>query len=429
MRYLPVDSALFIQNRRKFSSNLKSKSVAVFNSNDITLTSADGVRSFIQDADFFYLTGIDQEESILVLCPDARDERHRAILFIRKTDEKTAIWEGQKYTVEEARNISGIRSVYWNTEFDQIFRDLVIESDHVYLNTNEHLRADTSVETRSDRFLKWCMREYPLHHYERAAPIMHKLRMVKSPLEVELIKDAIGISDKAFRRVLGYIKPGVWEYEIEAELHHEFLINRSRGPAYETIVASGVNSCVLHYVKNDNQCNDGDLVLMDFGAEYANYASDITRTVPVNGRFSSRQRDVYNAVLRVQRAAMQLLKPGMLFRDYNKEVGYIVERELIGLGLLDIDTVKDQNPDNPLYKKYYMHGTSHFIGLNVHDVGDVTNAMEAGMVVSCEPGIYIRDEGTGIRLENDILITDDGPVDLTAHIPIEADDIEELMRQ
>lgn len=429
MRYLPIDSQLFIRNRNTFSSQLKSTSVAVFNSNDVMPSSADGVRSFIQDADFFYLTGIDQEESILVLCPGARDEKHREILFIRETDEKTAIWEGQKHTGEEARNISGIKTVYWTSEFEQIFRGLVIESEHIYLNTNEHLRADRSVETRSDRFLKWCMEKYPLHRYERAAPIMHRLRAIKSDLEVQLIKTAIGISDKAFRHILGYITPGVWEYEIEAELNHEFLMNRSRGPAYETIVASGVNSCILHYVKNNRQCNDGELVLMDFGAEYANYISDVTRTVPVNGRFSSRQRDVYNAVLRVQREAMKLLKPGKLFRDYNREVGYIMERELIGLGLLDIDDVKHQSQDNPLYRRYYMHGTSHFIGLNVHDVGDLNHAMEAGMVVSCEPGIYIRDEEIGIRLENDILITDNGPVDLTASIPIEASDIEELMRR
>lgn len=430
MRYQPIESSLFIQNRKRFTSQLKPKSIAVFNSNDIMPTSADGVRSFIQDADFFYLTGIDQEESILVLCPDAREEKHREVLFIRETDEKTAIWEGQKYSKEEARNISGISTVYWKGEFNQIFRGLVIESEQIYLNTNEHLRADTTVETRNDRFLKRCMHEYPLHRYERAAPIMHKLRAVKSSFEVELIKTAIDISEKAFRRVLGYIRPGVWEYEIEAELHHEFLMNRSRGPSYETIVASGVNSCVLHYVKNSSQCKDGDLVLMDFGAEYANYASDVTRTVPVNGQFSSRQRDVYNAVLRVQREAMKLLEPGKLFRDYNREVGYIVERELIGLGLLNIDDVKGQNADAPLYRKYYMHGTSHLIGLDVHDVGDITHhAMAAGMVVSCEPGIYIKDEGIGIRLENDILITDNGPVDLTADIPIEADDIEELMRR
>lgn len=429
MRYLPIDSQLFIRNRSTFSSQLKPKSVAIFTSNDVMPSSADGVRSFIQDADFFYLTGIDQEESILVLCPGARDEKHREILFIRETDEKTAIWEGQKHTGEKARNISGIKTVYWTSEFEQIFRGLVIESEHIYLNTNEHLRADRSVETRNDRFLKWCMEKYPLHRYERAAPITHRLRAIKSDLEVELIKTAIDISDKAFRRILGYITPGVWEYEIEAELHHEFLMNRSRGPAYETIVASGVNSCILHYVKNNRQCNDGDLVLMDFGAEYANYISDVTRTVPVNGRFSSRQRDVYNAVLRVQREAMKLLKPGKRFRDYNRDVGYIMERELIGLGLLDVDEVKKQNPDNPLYRTYYMHGTSHFIGLNVHDVGDLNHAMETGMVVSCEPGIYIRDEKIGIRLENDILITENGPVDLTASIPIEANDIEELMRR
>ncbi|MBN2254525.1 MAG: aminopeptidase P N-terminal domain-containing protein [Deltaproteobacteria bacterium] len=428
MRYAPIDSSMFIENRGKFLSRLKPKSIAVFLSNDVMPTSADGVRSFIQDADFFYMTGIDQEESILILCPDTREERHREILFIRQTDEKTVTWEGHKLTMEEARTLSGIRTVYWTSEFNRILRGLAIESEHIYLNRNEHSRAETPVETRSDRFMKRCMMEYPLHRYERAAPIMHGLRAVKSDIEVELIQTAIGISDKAFRRALLYIAPGVWEYEIEAELNHEFLMNRSRGPAYETIIASGANACVLHYVKNDDQCRDGDLVLMDFGAEYANYVSDVTRTVPVNGRFSQRQREVYDSVLRIQREAMQLLRPGMLFRDYNREVGSIVERELIGLGLINSDEILEQNPDNPMYRKYYMHGTSHLIGLNVHDVGDgIHHAMKKGMVVSCEPGIYIKEEGMGIRLENDIFITDNGPVDLTVSIPIDADEIEELM--
>jgi Xaa-Pro aminopeptidase len=428
MRYAPIDSSLFIQNRMKFSSRMKPKSVAVFLSNDVMPTSADGVRSFIQDADFFYLTGIDQEKSILILCPDGREERHREVLFIRETDETTETWEGQKLTREEARTLSGIRTVYWDRDFNRILRGLAIESEHIYLNRNEHSRADTPVETRSNRFLKQCMADYPLHRYERAAPIMHGLRAVKSSAEIDLIETAVAVSDRAFRRVLRFIKPDVWEYEIEAELNHEFLMNRSRGPAYETIVASGANACVLHYVKNDDQCRDGELVLMDFGAEYANYVSDVTRTVPVNGRFSPRQREVYDAVWRIQREAIQLLRPGTLFRDYNREVGLIVERELVHLGLISGDELDDQTPDNPLYRRYYLHGTSHFLGLNVHDVGDgIHYAMANGMVVSCEPGIYIKEEGIGVRLENDIFVTDDGPVDLTASIPIDGDEIEDLM--
>ena len=427
MRYLAIDSDLFVQNRRRLREHLKPSSVAVLSSDDIMPTSADGVRPFIQDADMFYLSGIDQEESILVICPGAREVKHREVLFLRKTDENIAIWEGAKYTKEEAREISGIAAVYWMSEFDQLFKSLVFESENVYLNTNEHTRADTTVETKNARFLKWCMNNFPLHHYERLAPLMHRLRAVKSPAEIELIRTACRITDETFRRLLGFIKPGVWEYEIEAEIYHEFIRNRSQGPAYESIVASGANTCVLHYVKNDRKCREGELVLIDFGAEYANYASDVTRTVPVSGRFSSRQKDIYNAVLRVQKAAMQLLRPGNTFREYNREVGHIMEQELIGLGLLHAADVKRQDPENPLYKKYYMHGTSHFIGLNVHDVGDAYRTFESGMVMSCEPGIYIWEEGTGIRLENDVLITEDAPVDLTSDIPIEADHIEELM--
>jgi len=429
MRYLAINSDLFVQNRRRLGELMNPRSVAVLNSNDIMPTSADGVRPFIQDADMFYLSGIDQEESILVICPGAREVKHREVLFLRKTDENIAIWEGAKYTKEEAREMSGIATVYWMSEFEQIFRSLVFESENVYLNTNEHTRADTTVETRNARFLKWCMNEFPLHHYERLAPLMHRLRAVKSPAEIELIRTACRITDETFRRLLGFIKPGVWEYEIEAEIYHEFLRNRSQGPAYESIVASGVNTCVLHYVKNDRKCREGELVLIDFGAEYANYASDVTRTVPVSGRFSSRQKDIYNAVLRVQKAAMQMLRPGNTFREYNREVGHIMEQELIDLGLLHAEDVKRQDSENPLYKRYYMHGTSHFIGLNVHDVGDTCRTFEAGMVMSCEPGIYIREEGTGIRLENDVLITENDPVDLTAEIPIEADHIEELMNR
>lgn len=373
------------------------------------------------------MSGIDQEESILVICPDAKEAKHGEVLFLKETNAQIATWEGHKYTKEEATEVSGIQTVYWKSEFEKIFRPLVLESDHIYLNTNEHLRADLTVEARDQRFLKRCKRKYPLHKYERLAPLMHYLRAVKSPAEVELISEACRITAKTFRRLLGFIKPGVWEYEIEAEIYHEFLRNRSRGPAYQSIIASGANSCVLHYVMNNQQCKDGDLLLMDFGAEYANYASDLTRTVPVSGRFSPRQQSVYNAVLRVQKAAIQMLRPGNTLDEYQKEVGRLMETELIGLGLLDGKEVKEQPEDTPLYKKYFMHGTSHHLGLDVHDYGNKYRKFEEGMVFTCEPGIYIREEAIGVRIENDVLVTRDNPVDLTKAVPVEVEEIEDLM--
>lgn len=429
MRYAPINPNLFIQNRQKLIKLLKSNSIVVLNSNDVMPTSADGIRPFVQNTDIFYLSGIDQEETIVMLFPDAPEEKFREILFIRETNEKIATWEGQRLTKEEASNISGIKTVYWTSEFSAIFKSLVFYADHIYLNTNEHLRAETTVETRDDRFIKWCKTVYPLHTYERLAPLMHHLRAIKSPIEIELIRKACQITESAFRRLLRFIKPGVWEYEIEAEIYHEFLRNGSRRPAYEPIIASGSDTCVLHYVKNDKQCQNGDLVLMDFGAEYANYAADLTRTVPVNGTFTDRQKEVYHAVLRIQRTAISLLKPGNQLNDYHKEVGKIVEEELIKLGILKVEEVQKQDTEAPLYKKYFMHGTSHYLGLDVHDVGNKYRKFEPGMVFTCEPGIYLKEEQIGIRLENDILITDNGPVDLMETVPIEPDHIESLMKQ
>lgn len=429
MKYLPIDSSLFMQNRQRFATELKSNAIAVLNSNDVMPTSADGVRSFIQNTDIFYLSGIDEEESILVIYPDAREEKHREILFIKETNEKIVTWEGPKYSKEEASKISGIKTIYWTREFEKIFKGLVLEADRIYLNSNEHLRADVFVETRDIRFLKWCKKNYPLHKYERLAPVMHRIRPIKSKIEVELIKQACNITEKAFLRLLDFIRPGIWEFEIEAEIYHEFLSNRSRGPAYAPIIASGANACILHYVKNNRQCRDGDLLLMDFGAEYANYASDLTRTIPVNGKFTPRQKEIYNAVLRIQKTAIQMLTPGNTFETYNKNVSLITEKELIDLGLLDAKAVKNQPPDEPLYENYFMHGASHHLGLDVHDPGSKYRKFEEGMVFTCEPGIYIKAEEIGIRLENDILITEDGPVDLMENIPIEADEIEDLMAQ
>jgi len=429
MKYLPIDQKLFIQNRKRFAKQLEKKSIAVFSSNDIMPTSADGSHGFIQQTDLFYLSGIDQEESTLVICPDAKEEKHREILFVKETNEKIALWEGHKYTKDEATAVSGIKSVYWNHEFEDIFKSLVFESESIYLNTNEHLRADLTVETRDARFFQWCRKVFPLHQYRRLAPIMHDLRALKSKQEVELIEKACGITAQTFRRLLGFIKPGVWEFEIEAEIYHEFIRNRSRGPAFQTIIASGADSCTLHYVKNNKQCHDGDLVLIDFGAEYANYAADLTRTVPVNGKFNKRQKDVYNAVLKVQKAAIKLLRPGKTIDEFSRKVGKVMEAELIRLKLLKGAEVKKQSADQPLYKKYFPHGTSHHLGLDVHDYGNRYRKFEPGMVFTCEPGIYINDEGIGIRIENDILITKNGPVDLTEGIPREAEEIEQIMNQ
>jgi len=427
MKYAPIPKELFVENRKNFVNKLLPESVAVLHSNDMMPTNADGTMPFKQNSDLFYLTGIDQEETILLICPDARDKKMREILFIKKTNEQIAIWEGHKLTKEEAQEISGIQNVQWLSEFEKTFALLAFESENIYLNTNEHTRAIVEVETRDARFIKYCKEKFPLHTYKRLAPIMHRLRAVKSSWEIFLMKKACQITEKGFRRILKFIKPGVWEYEIEAEFAHEFLRNRSRGFAYTPIIASGKNACVLHYTENNQQCKDGDLVLMDVGAEYANYASDLTRCVPVNGRFTPRQKEVYNAVLRVMRGAKVMLVKGNNLEKYHKEVGKMMESELIGLGLLRKHEVESQNPDFPLYKKYFMHGTSHFLGLDVHDVGSKYHIFEAGMVFTCEPGIYIPEEGLGIRLENDILITDDGNIDLMEHIPIEADEIEELM--
>lgn len=427
MRYTPINSELFINNRKRLSKELKSNSISVFNANDIMPTNADGTMVFKQNSDLYYLSGIDQEETILVIYPDFHDKKLREILFLKETNENIAIWEGHKYTKEEAREASGIQTVFWLSDFNRVFNTLMAEAEYVYLNTNEHLRAVVEVETRTARFLKWCKEHYPLHKYERVAPLMHRLRAIKSNFEVETLQAACDITEKGFRRILNFVKPGVMEYEVEAEYIHEFVKNRSKGFAYTPIVASGFNACVLHYIDNSQQCKDGDVLLMDVGAEYANYNADMTRSIPVNGRFTARQRAVYDAVLRVKREAMKLLVPGNTIPEYHKEVGKIMESELLGLGLIDESDVKNQDKDNPAYKKYFMHGTSHHLGVDVHDVGNVYRKMEVGMVFTIEPGIYIREENLGIRLENDVVITEDGLHDLMRNIPIDAEEIEELM--
>ena len=427
MKYLPIESSLFIQNRKRLRAQLKPGALAVFNSNDIMPTSADGTMPFRQQTDLFYLTGIDQEESILLLFPDHPDEGLREILFLRETNEEIAIWEGHKYTKEEAQSTSGINTVLWLSDFERTFDSLATFAEYICLNANEHLRSAKRVQTRDDRFIHWCQEKYPLHRYERLGPIMHRLRAIKSEQEIALIKKACEITERGFRRVLDFVKPGVMEYEIEAELIHEFIRNRSAGFAYQPIIASGANACVLHYLDNNQQCKAGDVLLMDVAAEYANYNSDLTRSIPVNGRFTSRQKEVYNAVLRVMRAAMQLLKPGIALPEYHREVGKIMEGELLQLGLLDKTDIKNQDTQKPAYKKYFMHGTSHHLGLDVHDYGHMYRRFEPGMVFTVEPGIYIREEGLGIRLENNVVIREGGIEDLMAGIPIEADEIESLM--
>jgi Xaa-Pro aminopeptidase len=427
MKYIAANPQLYIENRQRFAKKLKPNSIAVFNSNDIMPTSADGTMMFIQNSDIFYLSGIDQEESILVIFPDAKEEANREVLFLKETNEHIAVWEGHKYTKQEATATSGIKKFYWLKDFYTVFNALMSQAENVYLNSNEHTRAFVEVETREARFVKFCKERYPLHNYKRSAPIMHELRAIKSKYEVEIMQQACNITEKGFRRLLGFVRPGVMEYEIEAELIHEFVRNRSRGFAYGPIIASGASACVLHYVENNKECKAGEVILLDVAAEYGNYASDLTRCLPVSGKFTKRQKDVYNAVLRVMRAAIKMLVVGNTFNNYNKAVGKLMEAELIGLGLLNEKDVENQNPEMPLYKKYFMHGTSHFLGLDVHDVGSFQRPFEAGMVFTCEPGIYIPEESLGIRLEDDILITEKGPVNLMANIPIEAEEIEKLM--
>lgn len=427
MKYEAINNQLFKDNRARFAAKMKPNSIAVFQSNDEMPRSADSYHTFRQNPDLFYLTGIDQEKTILVLFPDCVREEMREVLFIRKTNETLITWEGHKYTIEEARETSGIEQIHWGDQFWSIFPGLMFLAENCYLNLNEHGRMPYPVLDREMRFVHELQHKYPLHHYHRSAPIMHELRAIKSPIEVALIRHACNITEKAFRRVLQFVKPGVWEYEIEAEILHEYLINRATGPAYPSIIASGGDSCILHYVDNNKQCKDGDVLLMDFGADYANYAADLTRTIPVNGSFTERQADVYNAVLRIKNEATQMLRPGITLNDYNEEVAKIVESELISLGLLDKKEVANQDKKKPLYKKYFMHGTSHFLGLDVHDVGHRYRPIEAGMVFTCEPGIYIKEENLGIRIENDILVTDDKPIDLMENIPVEIEEIEELM--
>ncbi len=428
MRYQPLPAGLYQKNRAKFAARLKPKSLAVFNSNDLYPVSADSTLPFQQARDLLYLSGIDQEETILLLFPDAMEAKHREILFVRETNEHIAVWEGEKLSKEKAAALSGIQTVYWLTDFKKVFFDVMTEADRVYFNTNEHYRQSVETETREDRFIKWCKKTYPAHSWERSNPILQQLRGVKEPEEIAAMQQACDITEKGFRRILTFVKPGVMEYEVEAEYAHEFLRNRSGGFAYTPIMASGKNATILHYTQNNQPCKGGDLLLMDVGAEYANYSSDLTRTIPVSGRFTPRQKAVYNAVLRVKNEAAKMLVPGTLWAEYHKEVGKVMTAELLGLGLLDKADVQNETPDKPAYKKYFMHGTSHHLGLDTHDYGALKTPMEANMVFTVEPGIYIPAENMGVRLEDNVVIQPAGsPFNLMRNIPIEAEEIEALM--
>jgi Xaa-Pro aminopeptidase len=428
MKYLPIDKNLYIANRKKFMSQMKPNSVAVFNSNDIYPVSADSTLPFAQHRDILYLSGVDQEESILLLFPDAPYENQREILFLKETNDHIAVWEGEKLTKERAFEVSGIKTVYWLQDFKKVLNEMMTYSETMYINTNEHYRAAVETETREARFVKWWKEAYPAHSVAKSNPILQRIRSVKETQEIDLIQNACTITEKGFRRLLSFVKPGVMEYEVEAELIHEFVRNRSKGFAYTPIIASGNNANVLHYIENNQECKAGDLMLLDVAAEYANYSSDMTRMIPVSGVFNERQKAVYNAVLRVKNEATKMLVPGTLWKQYHVEVGKIMTSELLGLGLLDKADVQNENSEWPAYKKYFMHGTSHHMGLDTHDYGLLHEPMQANMVFTVEPGIYIPAEKMGIRLEDNVVIQPTGePFNLMRNIPIEVDEIETLM--
>ncbi len=427
MKYSAIDKKLFQSNRQNFSKKLRDKAIAIFQSNDEFPRSGDQTHTFKQNPDLFYLSGIDQEQTVLVLFPDCPNPLYREVLFLRQTNEHIAVWEGHKLSAAEAKKVSGIEQIFWLEELWNILPAIINYAEYIYLNTNENDRYAHQVPYRDIRFIEQIKKQYPLHRYERAAPLLRDLRPVKSDIEIELTQKACNITRDAFIRILKFIKPGVAEYEIEAEIIHEFIRQRASGHAYQPIIASGKNANILHYTDNNQICKDGEVILFDFGAEYANYNADLSRSVPVNGRYTKRQKDVYNAVLRIMKEAKKMLLAGTIWNEYHEEVGKVVQSELIRLGLLDKHDLAKQDPKMPLYKKYFMHGTSHHLGLDVHDFASRYKAFEAGNILTCEPGIYIQEEGLGIRLENDILITKDGNIDLMADIPLEAEEIEEIM--
>ena len=428
MRYIPLTSNFYSNNRANFIDSISKGGIAVFNSNDIYPISADSTMPFQQHRDIFYLTGIDQEETILLLFPDAKNTNHREILFVKKTNNHIKVWEGEKLSMKKAANISGIKTVCWTDDFKKLFTKLLKEAKAIYVNTNEHYRANIETQTREDRFIEWSKLNFPNHPHKKSNLILQNLRSIKHNEEISQIKKAIDISEKGFRRVLSFVKPGVWEYEIEAEFSFIFIKNCSKGFAYSPIIASGYNNNTLHYTQNNSKCQSGDLILMDVGAEYGNYSSDITRTIPVSGRFNSRQRAVYDVVLKILEESMQLLTPGTLIKEYNMEVGKLMTSALIDLGLLDKNDSMLTDLKNPAYKKYFMHGISHHLGLDTHDYGLIEEPIQPNMVLTVEPGIYIPAEGFGIRIEEAVVVQKKGvPLNLTKSIPRDPDEIEYLM--
>jgi Xaa-Pro aminopeptidase len=427
MRHDKIDKNLYISNRKNYLEKVNQNSTSVFISNEFMPTNADETLHFVQNTNLLYLTGIDQEETFLILAPNFPDKKMREILFIKETSEEISIWEGNKLTKEEAKEISGVKTVMWNNNFENILKLILAETNEIYLDRNEHIRSSSKIQTPQERFILEIQKKYSSYNIKRSYPILSDLRMIKDKTEINLIKKACDITEKGFRRILTYVKPDIWEFEIEAELIHEFLKNRSKGFAYQPIIATGINACSLHYNENKTQCKSGELILMDVAAEYANYKSDMTRTIPVNGKFTDRQLEVYNAVLNVKNEATNLLRPGISINDYHKEVGKIMESELIKIKLIDKIDVKNQDPKNPLFKKYFMHGTSHHIGLDVHDVGNFYVDLKPGNVFTVEPGIYIREEKIGVRLEDNILIGNNDNINLMENIPILPDEIENIM--
>ena len=427
MRYEKLSSTLFIKNRAKLIELLPPKSMVIISSNDIMPTNADGTMGFKQNSDLYYLSGLDQEETLLILYPDAPENQYKEIAFVKETSELIEIWEGHKFTKQEATEISGIKNIQWTSNFEQVLKTIIYSAEQIYLINNEHIRNSSLVETQNDRLNLEIKEKFPLHKIERLAPLLNVIRMQKESIELEALQKAIDITEKGFRRILKFTKPGIFEYEVEAEFIHEFIKNRSNGFAYTPIIASGSNACVLHYIENTLACKDGDMLLLDVGACYANYNADMTRTIPVNGRFTKRQRQVYEAVHDVLNFATQIMTSGTYWVDYQKEVEKYMESKLIDLGLFTRKDVDNQVKHQPLFKKYFMHGVAHHLGIDVHDVWDKYKPFSSGMVLTCEPGIYIREEGLGIRLENNLLITEKGAVNLMNNIPIHWEEIETIM--
>ncbi|GAB3009744.1 aminopeptidase P family protein [Niabella terrae] len=428
MKYLPLDSKLFSTNRQAFTKKMQQQSMAVFVANDEMPQNADALYKYKPNSSLYWLTGIRQEETMLILFPDNPDSKYREVLVLVRPNELKEKWDGRRLRAEEATRISGIETIVWQDSLPALFQAWMHAAQFIYLDSNEHDRKGSWLDTAQTRYIKSLKERYPLHQYLRAAPLIGELRAIKTKYEVAVLQQAIDITENAFRRLLQFIRPGVWEYEVEAEIVHSFLSQRATGEGYNSIIASGDNARVLHYIFNNNQLEEGDLILMDFGAEYGGYNADLTRTVPVNGRFSKRQREVYNSCLRVHRYAASILKPGISIAAYHEKVGDALTKECLKLGLLTKADVKNEDPANRAYRRYTYHGISHHLGVDVHDLGPFHSPLKAGMLLTIEPGIYVEEEKMGIRIENNYWLTRSGNIDLMKNIPIEADEIERLMQ-